>query len=534
MTTKTAVIYARVSTTRQAADGLPIESQIEQARAKAEALGAQVVEVFCDEGISGRTANRPAFQRAIDLCGSRKIDYFIAWSGSRFARNKIDAASHKALLKRWGTRLVYASSDIDIASDEGWFIDSMLEVVDEQYSRQIAKDTRRSMAKNARDGFFNGGAVPFGYRAVDYGKRRKLEPEPIEALIVREVFQMYVGGLGAKEIAMRLNSRSTLRRGANWSKNNVTSLLKNARYTGRITYNRTLDKQLRPEEEWIYTPAHEAIVSDEEFAAVQRTFAARTPTRGGGSPRSKFAFTGLLRCGLCGNASMQIETATGRSSTYSYYNCRSAIKGMGCTNRRLAAETFDTWLIGHITTKIFTRARVVEIIREIHELKGEWAKARDEKIRVLRQEVQSIERKIEKLFQLLELHGAETPNLGDLTTRLRAHKARRETLQQDIEKLEFEEPPQAAISENDVAEATALFTEMVKSADRKTVRTFLRSFIQSITVTSTAAIIEYCPEKLVNTPADLVHSRPEWWLPNRTALRTATIEFSLADFRRAA
>ena len=35
-----AVIYARVSSARQAEDGLPVQSQVEQCRAKAAALGA--------------------------------------------------------------------------------------------------------------------------------------------------------------------------------------------------------------------------------------------------------------------------------------------------------------------------------------------------------------------------------------------------------------------------------------------------------------------------------------------------------------
>lgn len=52
---KRAIIYARVSTKRQADDGLPVESQIDHCRGKADALGATVVKVFTDGGISGTT-----------------------------------------------------------------------------------------------------------------------------------------------------------------------------------------------------------------------------------------------------------------------------------------------------------------------------------------------------------------------------------------------------------------------------------------------------------------------------------------------
>jgi site-specific DNA recombinase len=159
----TAIVYVRVSTVRQADDGLPVESQIEQCQAKAASLGARVLKVFRDDGISGRTSKRAGFEAAIDFCERQRVDLFICWSTSRFARNRLDAAVYKRLLEKMGTRLVYASQEFG-AGDDGWLAEAITEVIDEQYSRQIAKDTRRSMAKNAADGFWNGGRVPYGFR----------------------------------------------------------------------------------------------------------------------------------------------------------------------------------------------------------------------------------------------------------------------------------------------------------------------------------------------------------------------------------
>ena len=52
---KTAIIYARVSSARQADEGISVDSQIEQGTRKAQDLGAMVLRVFRDDGISGRT-----------------------------------------------------------------------------------------------------------------------------------------------------------------------------------------------------------------------------------------------------------------------------------------------------------------------------------------------------------------------------------------------------------------------------------------------------------------------------------------------
>ena len=302
--TKTAVIYARVSSTRQADDGLPIASQIEQAELKAELLGAQVLKVFKDEGISGRSAEkRPAFQDAIAFCAAFDVEYFICWSTSRFARNKIDAASYKKLLADGNTKLVYVTSDIDEDTDEGWFTGSLLEIVDEHYSRVVSRDTRRSMMKNARDGFFNGGRIPYGYTPVAEGKRRRLQINESEAQTIRDIFNLCLVGMGSKAIAMKLNETGQLKNGKKWDKNIVSLVLKNPVYAGLTVFNRTNNAgNNRPIDEWIITPSHAGIITQDLFDNAQILIGQRAPASEGGSPHSNFVFTGILRCGDCGAA----------------------------------------------------------------------------------------------------------------------------------------------------------------------------------------------------------------------------------------
>ena len=58
-----AAIYARVSTEMQAEDEIPILGQVEECRKFAESKEWEVVEVFKDEGFTGRNTNRPAFTK---------------------------------------------------------------------------------------------------------------------------------------------------------------------------------------------------------------------------------------------------------------------------------------------------------------------------------------------------------------------------------------------------------------------------------------------------------------------------------------
>jgi len=513
----TAIIYARVSTSRQADDGLPIESQIEQAHRKAAILGVTVARVFTDAGLSGRTDERPAFRDAITYCKTYGVDYFICWSTSRFARNKLDAALYKRDLEKSGTRVAYVSVDLDNRTDSGWMMESMLEIFDEHYSRQVSADTLRSMVKNARDGFFNGGRVPFGYVALPDGRRKRLSVVEIEAQVIRDIFSLYLSGMGCKAIAMTLNEGGRLKRGSRWNKNRISETLKNDVYTGKIVFNRTnkQTRQPRPRTEWIIAQSHTAIVEEEIFMTVQYLFGDRTPQDGGGSPHSGFVFTGLLRCGKCGLA-MRSENGTGRSKRYYYYNCQTAQKGAGCENRRISAPDLDQWLIEAILDKMLTRERMIETISELHAITGEWVKDRARRREELVKTLRDVESRLKKLFDVLELHGKDAPNMGDLTKRLRELKQQRDSLDLQLIALEEEEMPEILIDEDDVQEMAELLRDIVRTTDdKKKLRLFFSSFIDQIVVNDSGVRIEYQAEKLVNPKGfDMVRSKTGW-LPDQ-------------------
>ena len=508
-----AIIYARVSTVRQADDGLPIESQIEQAKAKAEQMGAKVLRVFRDDGISGRTSQRPAFQDAIAFCSAMDVEYFIVWNTSRFARNKIDAASYKALLRQGGTKVVYVTSDIDSETDEGWFSESIFEIVDEHYSRVIARDTKRSMMKNARDGFFNGGTIPFGYSSIPDGKRKRLTPDESCAQLVRDIFSMYLRGAGTKEIAMAMNTEGRTKRGTNWNKNTIALLLKNPVYAGFVVFNRrdNRSQRTRPAEDWIKTRSHEQLVSEDDFMKVQDIMSQRAPRENGGSPHSGFVFTGLLRCGACG-AAMQTESATGRSSTYRYYNCRSALKGCGCQNRRIPAEQFDQWMINCLLERVLTTERISDMIREIHELRGEWNLDRSRRRDEIVSELRKAETKRSKLFEVLELHGKSAPNLGDLTQRLRQHKDRIEALESSLIELEEERDPVYDINEKDISDLAITMRDIITTTtEAAKLRTFFSGFVDRIVLEGGQARVEYNPARILKPRLKgAVHSEIRW------------------------
>ena len=538
MANSKAIIYARVSTVRQADDGLPVESQIEHGHRKAEALYADVLRVFTDAGISGRTDERPAFRDAVSYCKTHGVQFFICWSTSRFARNKLDAALYKRELEKNGTRVIYASMDLDNRTDSGWMMESMLEIFDEHYSRQVSADTLRSMVKNARDGHFNGGRVPLGYETMEDGKRKRLAINESEAGVVREIFRLCADGNGAQAIAMQLNKNGRLNRVRRWNKNTVLNLLKNRIYIGQTVFNRTnhKTKTIRPQDDWIITQAHEPIIDEATFMAIQSKFEDRATSDGGGSPNSCFVFTGLLKCGKCGSA-MHTTSAKGRSKRYHYYNCASALRGDGCEPRRIAAYEFDEWMTEIVLNKILTREMLASMIEDLQELTSKWIKDRAARRIDAAKEMRDVEKKLSKLYGVLELHGKDAPNLGDLTVRLRELKAQRDQIESRLIKIEEEGMPETCVSDIEVDTMAEILRDIVRTTgDPKRLRLFFSSFITKIVIGADGAMIHYDKTKLVDQAVvDLVPSTTRW-LPELALLGTTrlSIQFPNRFMKKAA
>ncbi len=153
-----AVLYARVSSEKQAEKDLSIPAQLKALRKHAESKGYDVVRDYVDEAESARTAHRPAFQEMIAASKNRikQFDVILVWKLSRFARNREDSIMYKSLLRKHGVQLVSINEQID-DTPTGKLFEGMIEVMDEFYSANLAQDTKRGMRESASRGYFSGG-----------------------------------------------------------------------------------------------------------------------------------------------------------------------------------------------------------------------------------------------------------------------------------------------------------------------------------------------------------------------------------------
>jgi len=100
----TGVIYSRYSDNNQREES--IEGQIRECKAYAEKNGITILCNYIDRAISGKTDNRPEFQRMIKDSAKHLFDVVIVWKLDRFARNRYDSAHYKATLRKNGVKVI--------------------------------------------------------------------------------------------------------------------------------------------------------------------------------------------------------------------------------------------------------------------------------------------------------------------------------------------------------------------------------------------------------------------------------------------
>ena len=524
---KRAIVYARVSTERQAEEGLSIDSQIDACQHKAAELGAVVLQVYRDDGISGTTDARPGFRAAINRCSAGDINFMVCWSSSRFARDQHDAITYKRELASHRTKLVYAHSSLDLETMEGWMLDSIQQVMDEGYSRQVSADTKRSMIKAAREGYFMGGRVPFGYQAVqaDDGRRHRLVPLDHEAEIVRMIFRQSLEGQGAYGIALGLNSQGVAMRGKKWSKNSVLYLLKNEVYMGRVIYNRFNRKTRaeRAEDQWIRVQAHPPLLAGDDFDQVQSALSGRTPGKGRPPHTAQHVFAGLMQCGHCGS-SLQMTNGTGRAGRlYHYYACRAHNQGQPCAFRPVPADAFDQRMLSDLLDRVLNVDVIQRVLDGLDEAAVRWVKDRASRRTSMVLELRSAEQRRGKLFDILEAAGRDTPDLAPTMTRVNELSTQIRRLETALVAIEDEPEPLVGDARVSAAEAALLMRQAITGAkDMPTLRAFIATIVDHIVVNDVDLVVSYKPECLIQMDGTSVRSK-HGWLPVPGLLRTVEL-----------
>jgi len=411
--TKRAAAYVRVSTERQAKEGLSLDEQTRRVKAHIATQGWTLADTFIERGVSGRKDDRPELGRLLEAVDRGDFDIVVIPKLDRFGRSVRQLHENFARLDRANVRLVSLTESIDTSTSVGRLLRAVLAALAEFESDTIGDRVASVTAARAASGKAHGRA-PYGYRP---GGKDGILIDPAESVIVKRIFREYVAGTSQRQIARDLNRDGhRAQRDGPWVQGTVSKLLANPVYSGTVRLNGEH-----------YDGSHEAIIDADTWRQAEQMRLAATRSRRGRTPTANHVLAGgMLRCG-CGSA-MNATTKPTRTPgvDYEVYTCSGrAQHGRDyCPQRPVKRRPIDdaVW-------RFFERVALdvegtkAAITRQHDEQMAEIDTLRDQAEREARQTADALTR-IERDYRDGQITAAQWSGLeGKLTSELAAARA---------------------------------------------------------------------------------------------------------------
>ena len=392
MPTKTAVIYARFSCSKQREAS--IDDQLRVCREWCAREGYAIVAEYCDRAISGRTDDRPQFQAMIANAG--ESDIVLVYMMDRFSRSEFDAPIYKRELSARGVKLVSAMEQIP-DSPEGIIYEKLLEGLAACESMKTSVRTRRGMEGNAMRCRTN------GVRVYGYGRDAddRYVVDEAQAAFVREAFERRASGESVNSIARDFALRGVRTyAGKPCSHTMVDKMLKNEKYTGVYTWGGVRVEGGMPE-----------IVGKGEFMAAQGI---RGRKRREAEEWGDFALSGRVLCSGCCRSMPGVSGRGHMGKKYDYYACKR------CGTKPVRRDWLEDGLADAIRGLLGDREEAMRIARAVVSAQSseDGERAREEALRSKR----SAEKGLANILNAIE-QGIITPGVKERIALLEGQKA---------------------------------------------------------------------------------------------------------------
>ena len=382
-------IYTRVSTTMQV-DGYSLDAQKSKMKAFADYNEYEIVGEYEDAGKSGKSIEgRLQFNQMMDDIKSGKdgVSYVLVFKLSRFGRNAADVLSTLQVMQDFGVNLICVEDGIDSSKDAGKLMISVLSAVAEIERENIRVQTMEGRIQKAREGKWNGGFAPYGYKLVD----GYLEINEEEAEAIRIIFDLYANtDIGANGISkyledhgihkiIRQNGKTPL-----FNAHLIRIILKNPVYCGKIAYGRRKtekvhgtrnDYHLVEQDNYLLVDGlHEPIVSEELWQKTQIKRLAQAKKYehvNVGKDTKKHLLSGIVKCPVCGagmygNKSIKHRKDGTKYKDFYYYGCkhRKMDRGYKCDYRKQINEELLDSSVAETIIKLASNPKFASMMQE--------------------------------------------------------------------------------------------------------------------------------------------------------------------------
>ncbi len=327
-----------------------------------------LIGVYADEGITGtRMDKRDDFLRLLKDCKKGKIDRVIAKSISRFARNTKECLSIIRELKELGITVFFEKENIDTANISDEMMITIMGGLAQEESTSISQNLKWSFQKRCQNGNINVFSSPFGYR-LDNGK---LEICENEAVVVKDIFDMYLSGLGYQSI-LRICRQKYSDYKAVFSYYGILYILRNEKYIGNCEYQKTYTTNTLPfkkvknkgeQNRYYLSNTHSPIISTETFNTVQKIIEQRHFNQ----IKNTYPLSRKIVCGNC-----ETIYKRKRANEKIYWICRKHDESaLSCNSKRLPEKTiYEAFITLYNKLKANYSIIFPPLISQLQELKN--------------------------------------------------------------------------------------------------------------------------------------------------------------------
>lgn len=367
--------YMRISVdTEKDRDNTSIENQrrIIKAYIKQSFPDAEV-DFYEDRDKSGYTfEQRESYQRMRPLLMNGHYDILMIKDFSRFSRRNSRGLVELEDLRDAGVRIISIGDGIDYPTYDDWNNIQVRFLLNEMPVTDASKKVKRVVESRQNDGNWIC-AVPYGYYFINT-KEMIFEIDESAAVVIREIFDLYIKGWGYKKIANYLTEKNIptprmvekerkeaealknkskgeikIKASPVWAVPTISGILQNDFYIGTLRQRKFArkningaDKKLDAEEHKVFENHHPAIVDVKTFMKAQQQLKSRTKSNYRGVKKYDTAYSGFLFCGDCNSPMFSMS----RPDLAPAYTCGTYHKrGLkGCTSHHIRIDTLDELL----------------------------------------------------------------------------------------------------------------------------------------------------------------------------------------------
>ena len=309
-------VYVRVSTDDQRDNGYSIDSQLRMIKEYCEKNDYSIIDVYNDAGHSEKDLMRPEMQRLLKDIKLKKIDKLIAIKVDRLTRNNYDGFWLLNYCEEYDVKIELILEPYDVSTANGEMIFGMNLVFGQRERKEIGARTKRAMEEMALEKIHPSKA-PYGY--IRNKGTGHLEVEPIEAQVVKEIFELCKQGNSTRNIATIMKDNNAYLKQGKWKSDRVYKILTNSIYIGIFEYGKYKRK---PQDILRVENYCEPIIDEITWNATRNVLVKNKHSNYG---EYIHLFSGLVKCPICGNimsSSESFKYPNGKLKVYYHLRCK--------------------------------------------------------------------------------------------------------------------------------------------------------------------------------------------------------------------